>query len=171
MNIRKTVVVSLLACMALCIYAVEYYIPYPLPVPGAKIGLSNAVTLAAFYIVGRRNAFVVLMVRILLSALLFGNVMTLAYSMAGGLLCYVVTLALSFIAKDEHIWALGVAGALSHNLGQIIVAMLVLQDMRIMYYYLYMIILSVFAGGFTGLCAAYGVKAFRHTDIYKKIKK
>jgi len=80
-------------------------------------------------------------------------------------LCYAVTFALSFFAKEEHIWALGIAGALSHNLGQILVAMFVLGDARIMYYYLYMIIISVFAGGFTGLCAAFGVKAFRRTGI------
>ena len=169
LNIRKTVTVSLLACMALCIYAVEIAIPYPLPVPGAKIGLSNVVTLAAFYIAGRKEAFSVLAVRIFLSALLFGNMMSVVYSIAGGVLCYLVTLLLSCISGKEHIWALGIAGALSHNLGQILVAVVVLQDARIMYYYLYMIIISVVTGGFTGLCATYAVKAFDKINICKKL--
>ncbi len=170
MNIRKTVLVSILACMALCVYAIEYAIPYPLPVPGAKIGLSNAVTLAAFYIVGRKNAFFVLMIRIFLSALLFGHAMSLAYSVAGGLLCYAVTFGLSYIAKEEHIWALGVIGALSHNLGQVLVAVAILGDASVMYYYLYMIIISVFAGAFTGLCAGFCVKGFKNAGIKKTNK-
>ena len=162
---RKTVLTAILACMALCIYAIEYLIPFPVPIPGAKIGLANTVTLAAFYIVGKKRAFSVIIVRIILSALLFGNMMSLAYSISGGILCYVVIFMLSFIAGEEHIWALGVFGALAHNLGQVLMAVAVLGDFSIMYYYLYLIVISVFAGSFTGLCAAFTVKAFRKTKL------
>ena len=76
MNTRKTVLVALMACLALGIYALESIVPPIVPIPGVKLGLANVVTLVAIYVLGCRAAFATLLIRIVLSSLLFGQAMS-----------------------------------------------------------------------------------------------
>lgn len=164
MNTRKTVLLALLSCMALCIYAVESLIPPLIPIPGVKLGLSNVITLVAMYVLGRKEAFAVLMLRIFLSFLLFGQAMSLAYSIGGGLLCFGAMCIASLLLEKSQIWAVSIIGAIFHSIGQIIVAVAITSQLAVAYYFLLMLIFSLVTGLFTGLCAKYSI-AFLKSKI------
>lgn len=165
MNIRKTVLAALLACMALGIYALESIIPPIVPVPGVKLGLANTVTLVALYALGRRSAFAVLAVRILLCALLFGQPMSFLFSLAGGVLCYAAMCIAARFLDRSQMWAVSIFGAFFHNLGQIAVAIAVTSQLAVAYYFLFLIISSVITGAFTGFCALYCLKLIEKSKL------
>ena len=158
MNIRKMVLVALFSSLAIGIYALESLIPPIIPLPGVKLGLSNIITLVAIYTLGKKEAFATLMIRIIVSSLLFGQTMSFFFSITGGLLCFLsISISSKFLDKSQ-IWATSIIGALSHSLGQILVAIIITGQVAVAYYFLIMEISSIITGLFTGLCASYCVK-------------
>lgn len=165
MNTRKIVLISLFTCVAMGIYALETLLPPLIPVPGAKLGLANIITLVAIYFLGKKEAFLVLMLRIVMTSLLFGQMMSFSFSLAGGLFCYAaVCISVRFLDRSQ-LWATGIIGAFSHNIGQVAVAILVTSQFAVAYYFLFLVITSIVTGAFTGLCATYSLK------LIDKIKK
>lgn len=152
---RKTVLVALFACVAMGIYVLESSIPPLVPIPGVKLGLANIVTLVVFYTLGKRAAFAQLIIRIIMTALLFGHVMTLAFSAVGGILSFAAVCLSAVFLDQSQLWAVGVFSALAHNAGQISVAIFVTGQLAVAYYLLVLIISSVITGLFTGICAKY----------------
>ncbi len=112
---------------------VESQIPAFVAVPGMKIGLTNIVVLFALYAESERAAVIINLVRILLVALLFGSALSLAFSLAGGILSALVMILLK---RSSRFGMTGVscAGAVSHNIGQILVAMVVMNTKAIALY-------------------------------------
>ncbi|MBE7050778.1 MAG: Gx transporter family protein [Ruminococcaceae bacterium] len=155
MKTRKYVLMALLSSMALGLYALECVIPPLTFIPGAKLGLANIITMVAIYIFGKKEAFLILMMRIVIASMLFGQVMSMLYSVAGGLFSFVaLCICLKFIERSS-MWATGIICAIFHNLGQIVVAVLVTQQLSIAYYFLFLVIISMISGVFTGVCADY----------------
>lgn len=146
---------ALLTAVALIIFAVEAQIPAPVPIPGVKLGLANVVTLFAIYTIGRRKAAAVLLLRIVLGSLICGQVASMAFSLGGGVLCFVVMSLLKPIMTDRQMWVLSVFGAIGHNLGQIAVAVVVAGTVSIVLYLPVLLISGIITGLFTGLCAQY----------------
>ncbi len=151
---------ALLAAMALIIHVLEAQLPPLAPIPSIKLGLANIITLAAIYIVGRRQAFLILIVRIILGNFFSGQMMSLIYSLCGGVLCYAVTVCLKPIFKINTMWFLGVIGAIAHSLGQLACASILFGSLSFMYYAPVMCIFCCISGTFTGLCAQFMVKHF-----------
>ncbi len=153
MNTKKLTRCALFAAMALIIYAVESLLPPFAAVPGFKPGLANTVTLAAVYILGPVEAFWILLVRIILGNLFTGQLMSMIYSLSGGMLCYVVTVSLRRFFDPKTMWALGIAGALAHISGQTLCACVLFRSDAFLYYGMYLCIFAFVSGTFTGLCA------------------
>lgn len=122
----------LLALALLCSY-IETLIPMPLVVPGIKMGLANLVVLTTLYLLGPKEALAVSCARIFLSGFLFGNMFAVVYSLAGGILSFCVMLLLKQVWK-YNILTVSVAGGIFHNLGQLLVAALVVENVNILYY-------------------------------------
>ena len=162
MNTRKTVLVALMACLALGIYALESIVPPIVPVPGVKLGLANVVTLVAIYVLGCRAAFATLLIRIVLSSLLFGQVMSFWFSLAGGVLCWAAMCIASKYFDTSQVWIVSVFGALFHSAGQTLVAIAVTSQLAVAYYFLFLIISSIISGIFTGICASYCIKFLKN---------
>lgn len=158
MKASKITRCGIFASVALIIYVVESLVPPLVPIPGFKIGLANTVTLAAVYILGYKEAFFILLVRILLGNMFTGQMMSLVYSLAGGLLCYGVTVLLKRFFPPDTMWALGIIGAICHNLGQVVCASILFDSMSFLYYGAALGLLSFVSGAFTGLCARFAVK-------------
>lgn len=135
----------LLGLALLCSY-VETLIPFHFRIPGIKLGLANIVVVIAMYLIGPKEALLITVARIFLSGLLFGNMFAVVYSLAGGLLSFFVMFLLKTKIK-LHVISVSAAGGISHNLGQLIVAALVVENINLLYY------MSVlfFAGLLTGL--------------------
>lgn len=152
------VFVSVMAALSLGLYTLESLIPPIVPIPGVKLGLSNIITLICIYIMGTKLAFAVLFIRIFLSSILFGQPVSLIFSLFGGFLSFAVMTLLKRIFDKSNIWAISVFGAFAHNFGQILAAVVITSELSVAYYFLFLIISSVVTGVFTGICAQTAVK-------------
>ena len=152
---KRLAVLSMFTVIALTIFAVENMIPVPVPIPGIKLGLANIVTLIVLRNYRAADAFSVLFARILLSALFFGQMMTLFYSAMGGLFCFFVMYAANRFLDGRFLPLTSILGALAHNAGQLTAAYLIVRNAGILAYLPFLTLSSVSTGLFTGLCAHY----------------
>lgn len=104
-----------------------------LGVPGIKLGVANLVTVTGLYILAPMEVLLVVILRVLLVGFMFGNGMSILYSLAGGILSFLVMLLLKRI-KGFSMIGISIAGGVSHNIGQIAVAMCVLENTKLIYY-------------------------------------
>ena len=154
MKTRKLTVLAMLTALALIIFIVEAQLPPLAPVPGIKMGLANIITLITLVWFGRKEAFTVLMLRIIMGSIFAGQMMSLIYSLAGGILCFVVMSLLIAPLKDK-LWVVSVFGAAAHNIGQIIIAVLITSTWQIAAYLPLLIISAVVTGAFTGAISTF----------------
>ena len=156
---QKVAFLGLCTAVALVLAYVELLLP-PLfaAVPGIKLGLPNIVIVFILYRFGLRYAATVSLVRILAVTLLFGNPMTLAYSIAGAVLSLAV---MSLLKKINFLSTVGVsvAGGVFHNVGQILVAMLLLRTAELGYYLIVLSVTGTISGILIGLCG--GILVYR----------
>lgn len=160
---KKIALFGLFVALAFVFSYFESMIPFNFGIPGVKLGLANIVVLVALYTMKPTEAFAIAVVRIVLVGLTFGNLFSLAYSLCGGILSYVVML----ITKKTKLSIIGVSmlGGVCHNLGQIIVAGFIMKNVKIAYYFPVLMI----AGLVTGLLM--GVIARIVVDRFKKVNK
>ena len=147
---KKLTRYGLLVALALILSYLEAQLPAFYAVPGMKLGLTNLVVVVALYGMGSRSAMIINLVRILLVALLFGNAMSLAYSLAGGMLSCLVMIMLKRCGRFSTI-AISAVGGICHNVGQILVAMLLLQTTGLGWYLLILWFTGLAAGIVIGL--------------------
>ena len=155
---KKLVLTAILAAVALIVFVLEAQIPAPIPVPGVKLGLANVITLAAMALLGRKQAAAVLAVRLLLGSMFTGGFSAFLYSVAGGVLAYAVMAALLGVIP---LWAVSVLAAIAHNLGQLVVAVLMTGTPGLFWYGPALLLSAILTGAFTGVAAQFLVKALR----------
>lgn len=134
-----------LALALICSY-VESLIPFYFGIPGVKLGLTNLVVVLMLYCVGAKEALLISVLRIVLSGFLFGNMFSILYSLAGGLLSFIVMVLLKKMGKGSMV-LVSVCGGIFHNVGQLIVAAIVVENYNIFYYFPILLL----AGFLTGL--------------------
>lgn len=149
-NTQKIALRGLLVAVAMVLSWVETQIPAFFAVPGIKLGLTNLVVLAALYCLSERDAVLINLLRILLIGITFGNMFSLLYSIAGGLLSGLTMILMKRLGKFD-ITAVSVAGGIMHNVGQIMVAMVVLETKSLLYYLPVLWISGIVAGLVIGL--------------------
>lgn len=146
---------ALLCAIALTIFMIEAQIPTLVPIPGVKLGLANIVTVFAIFVYGPKDALAILLVRVVLGSIFSGQITTILYSLAGGLLCFCVVVLIRKILTERQIWVASVVGAIFHNIGQVLVAMLITSTWRLVVYLPILMVSGILAGLFTGLCAQF----------------
>jgi heptaprenyl diphosphate synthase len=152
MMAKKTALLGMLVALAFVLSYIETLIPINLGIPGAKLGLANLVVMVALYTLGTKEAFALSMVRILLTGLTFSSMAAMFYSFAGGLLSF----AMMYLAKRSKLFSaagVSVLGGISHNAGQIFVAMWVLDTATLIYYLPVLAITGIASGTVIGLLA------------------
>lgn len=158
MQSRKVAQYGLFAALAILMGYVEMLIPLPLLVPGMKLGLANVVIVVVLYYMNAKSAFFISFVRVLLSGLLFQGFAGLLYSLAGALLSFAVMTLLKKTGKCSIV-GVSIAGGVFHNVGQIIVAALVVENMKMAYYLPFLLVSGVVTGCLIGvvtrLCLRY----------------
>lgn len=162
MKTKKLAVIAMLTAAALIIFVIEAQLPPLAPIPGIKLGLANVITMVTLVWFGRKEAFTVLMLRIILGSIFAGQMMSFMYSMAGGLLCFLMMSLTIKIFKINQLWVVSVLGALAHNVGQIAVAVFVTGTWQIIGYLPILTVSAVITGVFTGLAAS---AVIRHKAI------
>jgi len=153
---RRVVLCGVLTAAALVLAYVESLIPFSTGAAGIKPGLANIVSLCALYTLGAGTAFGVLIARIVLSTLTFRSMSALLYSLTGGILSFGV-MCLCKRSKKLGIMGVGIAGGVTHNLGQLFVASLLLGSVLIAYLPV-LLLAGAAAGTVVGAAAAAAVK-------------
>lgn len=141
-----------LSAVALTIFVLEAQIPLPVQVPGLKLGLSNAVTVFALAVLGRKRTLAIVLVRIVLGNLVTGQPAAMLYALAGGLTSYAAMALLYRALKPEQLWVCGVAGGIVHNLGQTAVALAVTQTAELLLCLPMLLLCGALTGALTGTC-------------------
>lgn len=143
---NKVAYLGVFLALALILSYVETLIPFSFGIPGVKLGLTNLIVVLMMYLVGYKEAFLISFMRILLAGMMFGNVFSILYSLAGGLLSFAV-MALLIRTDKFHVITVSICGGVTHNIGQIIVASVVVESYYVMYYFPVLL----FAGMLTGM--------------------
>ena len=152
MKAHKLARLALLTALALIIFIIELRIDI-IPIPGAKLGLANIITVYAVYKYSAKETAMIVFARVILGAVFGGNISAIMYSMAGAVFCLTGMLLVKRIVPLKFIWLSSIIGAILHNTGQIIVAIIVMRSLAVISVYPFLIITGCIAGAFTGLCA------------------
>lgn len=149
----RTAYCGLLIAVMLVLGYVESLLPAVGAVPGIKLGLSNSVLIFAVYMLPLPTAWMLMILKVLLSGLLFGGASTIMYSMAGGVLSMTAMTILSRM-KGVHPVTVSMVGGVMHNVGQVAVAMLLLHTHQLLYYMAVLMLAGLICGALTGISAA-----------------
>ena len=158
---KRLCFMAVLTAIALTLYVVEAQLPPPVPIPGVKYGLSNIITLSAMLLLGRREAGAILLVRILLGSMFTGGVAALMYSLAGGVLAYVVMCVMTAVLDEKLLWVVGALGGVAHNAGQLVVCVLIVKTPGVFAYAPVLAVSGIVCGVFTGIAARQLFRALR----------
>lgn len=151
---KKTAYFGCILSIAVICGYIELLIPFNIGVPGIKLGLANIVPLYMLYKNGFLPALAVNTARVLLCGVLFGNAMSIVYSLCGGTLA----IAVMFLIKKIPVFSavgVSIAGAVAHNIGQLAAALAVIGLTAVLYYLPFLVVAGVVTGFLVGLAAAY----------------
>ena len=153
MGNKKIATSALMIALAMILSFVESQIPSFFPIPGIKLGLANIAVIFALYRLSIKDAIVVSLIRVVVVSTLFGTSLTLAYSLSGAVLSLLIMVLLK---KSDRFSIVGVsvAGGISHNIGQIIMAIILMHNSVISYYLPFLIISGIVTGVVIGLVSA-----------------
>lgn len=157
---------GMLLGLAFVLAYVESLIPFFIGIYGIKLGLANLVVMIALYNLGNKEAFIIAVARIVLVGFTFGNLFSMLYSLAGGLLSYAVML----LGKKSNFFSMkgvSVLGGIFHNVGQILVAMWVVENEKILFYLPVLIISGVLTGAMIGILS--GIITNRVSKVMKQV--
>lgn len=146
--------------LALIFSYVEAMIPINFGIPGVKLGLANLIVVIVLYKGDWKDALFIAVARIVLSGFIFGNLFSILYSLAGGLLSLLVMILLKR-TNAFSIAGVSIGGGAAHNVGQLLVAMFVVQTYQVGYYLPVLLIAGVLTGAMIGIVALEVVKRLR----------
>lgn len=138
--------------LALIFSYVESLIPIQIGIPGVKLGLANLMIVIALYKMSLKETYLLSITRVVLSGFLFGNMFAILYSFAGGLLSLTVMAVLKK-AGGFSVMGVSIAGGVFHNIGQLIIAMIVVETFSVAYYIPVLLIAGVITGLLIGIAA------------------
>ena len=158
MKTKRITELSLLTAAALIVFIIEMRLPNLSPVQGVKLGLANIFTVYAVYRFSGKEVLLMVLARVFLGAVFSSNFSALIYSMSGALLCFMGMIFLKKFIPENYLWLCSIFGAIFHNVGQIIAAVVVMKTTAVIVYLPIFIITSCIAGLFTGLSAQFILK-------------
>ena len=149
MNTKRITEFGLLLAVSLVLAYFENLLPVMIAVPGVKLGLANIVTMLILYRSGLKNAIFLMTLRVVMAGFLFSGIVGILYSFAGGLLSILV---MSLAKRFSFFSTFGVSilGAVFHNAGQIIIAVFVIENIHILYYFPVLCLSGIVSGFLTG---------------------
>ena len=147
---KKIANMAMLVVLAMIFSYVESLIPINFGVPGMKLGIANLVTVTGIYFLALPEILLVVVMRVLLIGFMFGNGMSIIYSLAGGILS-VLVMTLLKKAKGFSEVGVSIAGGIAHNIGQLIVAAIVVENMKLVYYLPALLIAGTVTGCLIGM--------------------
>ena len=147
---RKVATYGMLVALAFLLSYVETLIPIQFGIPGVKLGLANLVIVAVLYKATLKEAYLLTVVRVLLAGFIFGNYFSIIYSLAGALLSLSV-MALLKRAGGFSVIGVSIAGGVFHNIGQLLIAMAVVETFQVVYYVPALLVAGLLTGCVIGI--------------------
>jgi len=163
-SVNRIALCGLLTALMLVLGYIESMLPAVPGVPGIKLGLSNGVLIFAIYLLDIPTAFALMVLKVVLSGLLFSGVSAMMYAFAGGVLSLIAMSILSHI-KGMYKVTVSMVGGAMHNVGQVLMAMLVLNTPRLVYYMAILLFIGLGTGLLIGICATYAIKHLKASKI------
>ncbi len=160
MKTKKVAMLGLSIALAMIMSYIEVLVPISFAVPGIKMGLANIVIIFVLYKIGTKEAILVSLIRVFLVSLLFSNVMAMWYSLAGA----VLSLGIMWILKKTDkfsVVGVSIAGGIMHNVGQIIMAVIVLGTEQIALYLPVLVITGTVTGVVIGIVSGLVINRFK----------
>lgn len=164
MKKSRVALFGVFVALALIFSYVESLIPFHIGIPGVKLGLANLIIVIALYKMSLKEAYLLSVTRIVLAGFIFGNLFSILYSLAGGLLSLS---AMALLKKMDGFSIIGVsiAGGVMHNVGQLIIAMLVVETFSVIYYVPVLLIAGLITGLVIGIAANEMLKRLVNIDL------
>jgi len=157
---------GILIALAMVMSFVESLIPLPIPIPGAKIGLANLVTITGLYLVGIPGTVAVTLLRVVLVGLSFGNPYSMVYGLSGSFLSLAV-----MAAAKKYNWfsqvGISILGGIAHNIGQLTFAALIVKTPGLYYYLPALLVAGCISGTLVGIVG--GILTERLSDFVKNL--
>lgn len=155
---------GLLVSVALVLGYFERFLPIAPGLPGVKLGLANTMLLYAIYLMDAKSAFCLMLLKVILSGMLFAGVSGMLYSFAGGLFSLIMMLIIKRL-DNVSIVGVSVVGAVFHNIGQLTMASIIVKTKGILLYFPFLMISAIITGILTGITAKYVFKGLALTNI------
>ena len=151
--------IALFSSLALIFGYIESLFPMPLPIYGAKVGISNIVILSSLYLLSTPLSWGIMLIKTFTSSLLFSSFSAFLYSVSGG---FFSVLIMSILKKTKKFSIIGIsiAGGVTHNLGQLVIAAIFLRNLNIFYYLPILVIMGIISGGVIGIISNIIIKRF-----------
>ena len=160
----KVAYFGVFTALALIFSYVESLIPFHIGIPGVKLGLANLIVVVALYKMGTEEAYALSVARIVLSGFLFANLFSIIYSLAGGMLSLTVMV---FLKKKGwfSVYGVSLAGGVMHNVGQLLIAMLIVETFSVSYYLPVLLVAGAITGLVIGILAEAMLKRLAGLDM------
>jgi heptaprenyl diphosphate synthase len=166
-NLKKIVFLSLLTAGALVLSIIESFMPLPFLAPGAKLGLANIVGLITLVVFGFKEALLVAILRSITFVLATGNFSSFFYSFAGALLSTIIMfIVFNYFSNYFSLIGVSIFGAIFHNIAQISVASIIMENIRIFSYLPVMLLVSLFTGYFVGLASIFISRKITRISVF-----
>lgn len=156
MKNSKITLCALLSALAIVFGYIETFFSVPLAIPGVKWGLGNIVILVALYSLGKRYAFLIMLIKVLASSLLFASPSVLIYSLFGGVLSFFIMLLLKRF--DFNLVNVSIGGGISHNIGQLLAASIMMRTLTVFSYFPVLLLSGAVSAVVTGILAKIIIK-------------
>lgn len=158
-GIKRMIFLSLLVSIGLALSLFESMMPLPFIAPGAKLGLANMVILITLVVFGFKEALTVGILKSIIFTLATGSVTSLFYSLSGSVLsCILMYIINHRFSNIFSLIGVSIFGAVAHNFGQVLVASMMMSNIRIFSYLPILLLTSLFTGYFVGLTSKFAVK-------------
>ena len=146
----KVAYFGVFTALAIIFSYVESLIPIHIGIPGVKLGLANLIIVIALYKMSVKEAYLLSVVRVILAGFMFGNLFAILYSLAGGMLSLTI---MSILKKKDKfsVYGISIAGGVFHNIGQLVMAIIVLESVSIGYYFPVLLISGLVTGFVIGV--------------------
>ena len=167
-NLEKMMLVILIGSLAIVLGIIESMIPIRLPILGAKLGLANIMIVIGLYYLDAKDMLTVIILKTFLTTLLMGTFSMFAYGFVGALLSYMgMMLAFKLLGNKMSLLGISILGGILHNVGQIIVAMILIKTKAIAYYMMFLLPLGAITGIAVGIVAKLVMPRLNEFDLFK----
>lgn len=160
---KRLAVRGVLIALAMILSYVESLIPMDFLIPGAKLGLANIVTVFAVLFLGLKDALIIGVLRVILTTILFGNVVMMVYSLSGAVVS-ILMMNLCLRMKQFGIVGISIIGAVSHNAAQCAAAAVLIQNKNILGYIPLLLVFGVISGLLTGIVSSEVIKRLKNAQ-------